>query len=360
MLEPRTFPRATVETVATLERATGERGSARVMNISEGGMLAKSRVRVPPGSRLRVLLPVASSTRPLDLQGRVVRSEEVPTGWTLAVEWVSVPDTDAVRIRGLVERNESMAWEPSEDALPRDLAVRFVPRIRRLAWTIAKRVRMPAHLGIDDLLGAGFVALVEVHTKHPDLEFDELERVACRRIRGAMLDELRNADPLSRRMRQRQRRVERTRTELESSLGRPPTDAEILSRSGMKARAYSEAMRASSASALTVFDEASAPDVPDTGAGGPEEQVSRKEDLERVKVALGALPPRLQRVLDLHYGDELTLREIGNILGVTEARISQLLSAAVKKLRESCTDIVPAEGTRFTRVAGPQPVRRSA
>ncbi|MBL9028144.1 MAG: sigma-70 family RNA polymerase sigma factor [Myxococcales bacterium] len=351
MLETRTFPRANVETVATFEWADGERTSARVMNLSEGGLLAKTRTSFEKGMSVRVLLPVGNARRPLDIAGTIVRSEEVANGFSVAIEWKRVSDVDANRIRGLVERADSMAWEATEETLPRDLAVRFVPKIRRLAWTIAKRVRMPAHLGIDDLLGAGFVALVEVYTRHPNLDFDELERVGSRRIRGAMLDELRNADPLSRRMRQRQRRVEKSRTQLETELGRVPTDSEVQSRTGLKPRAYAEAVRATSASALTVFDDGIGPDIPDTASTGPEDQISRRQDLERIRVALGALPPRLKHVLELHYGDELTLREIGNILGVTEARISQLLSAAVRKLRDSCVDEIPAVRVETRRTA---------
>jgi RNA polymerase sigma factor for flagellar operon FliA len=348
MLETRTFPRANVESVATFEWSDGERASARVINLSEGGLLAKTRATFKKGMSIRVLLPVASSPRPLDLEGTIVRSEASGTSFSVAIEWKRIGDADAARIRGMVERSDAMAWEGTDDTLPRDLAVRFVPKIRRLAWTIAKRVRMPAHLGIDDLLGAGFVALVEVYTRHPHLDFDELERVGARRIRGAMLDELRNADPLSRRMRQRQRRVEKSRTQLESELGRAPTDSEVQSRTGLKPRAYAEALRATSASTLTVFDDGVGPEVADQSEDGPEDQIARRQDIARVRVALGALPPRLKHVLELHYGDELTLREIGNILGVTEARISQLISAAVRKLRDSCVDLVPAFEARRT------------
>jgi RNA polymerase sigma factor for flagellar operon FliA len=74
-------------------------------------------------------------------------------------------------------------------------------------------------------------------------------------------------------------------------------------------------------------------DVPDREGDGPEENASRAESIDRLRLALGALPPRHRKVLELYYGDDLTLREIGNLLGVTEARISQLVSDAVKKLR---------------------------
>ena len=74
-------------------------------------------------------------------------------------------------------------------------------------------------------------------------------------------------------------------------------------------------------------------DIPDREGDGPEETASRAEGLERLRTALDALPPRHRKVLELYYGDDLTLRQIGNLLGVTEARISQLVGDAVKKLR---------------------------
>ncbi|NUO53424.1 MAG: sigma-70 family RNA polymerase sigma factor [Polyangiaceae bacterium] len=338
MLETRTFPRADVASFATFEWGDDNRISATVINVSEGGLLARTATPLDVAQRVRVLLPVPASDAPLDLNGSVVRSEQLDAGFRVALEWTHLSRSAVSEIRRLVESTEAMAWESSERTLPRALAVRFVPKIRRLAWTIAKRVRMPAHLCVDDLVGAGFIALIELHTRYPEADFDELERIGSARLRGAMLDELRAADPLSRRMRQRQRRIDRAQTALNGELGRAPTDAELRARAGLKPKAFAEAVLAGGASVRSIHDEGDGPEIVDMTAMEPDVLVSRQQELQRIRCALDVLPPRLKHVLELYYGDDLTLREIGNLLGVSEARISQLLASAVRKLRESCAD----------------------
>jgi RNA polymerase sigma factor for flagellar operon FliA len=275
------------------------------------------------------------------MTGAVVRSERLSSDFRVALEWTHLSRGAVSKIRDLVEDADAMAWESSDRTLPRELAVRFVPRIRRLAWTIAKRVRMPAHLCVDDLVGAGFVALIELHRRYPEAEFEELERTGTARLRGAMLDELRAADPLSRRMRQRQRRIDGARTDLNRELGRTPTDTELRARTGLSLKAIGEAVLANGAAIRSFADEDDCGELADAAMTEPEALYARRQEIERIRTALDVLPPRLKKVLELYYGDELTLREIGNVLGVTEARISQLLSSAVKKVRESCRDDAP-------------------
>jgi RNA polymerase sigma factor for flagellar operon FliA len=220
--------------------------------------------------------------------------------------------------------------------IPPELAARFVPIIRRLARCFAQR--LPSHISIDDLIGAGAVALVEHYRRNGALAGEDFERAAVARIRGAMLDELRGADPLTRRMRQRERQIAQAGRKLEASLGRWPTHVEIADHLKITPEAYSAAIRVSHASQVTTFDEA---EIADREAIGPEERLSKTERLERLRGALGNLPPRLKQVLELHFGEGLTLRQIGGMLGVTEARISQLVGDAVKRLKVTCRSVPP-------------------
>ena len=232
--------------------------------------------------------------------------------------------------------SRSTAFRGDAPNVPAKLAARFVPIIRRLARCFAQR--LPSHIAIDDLIGAGSVALVEHYRRNSALEPEDFERAAVARIRGAMLDELRGADPLTRRMRQRERQISQAGRTLEASLGRWPTHIEIADHLNLSQEAYSAAVRVSHASQVTTFDEA---ETADRDAIGPEERLSKTESLERLRGALGSLPPRLKQVLELHFGEGLTLRHIGGMMGVTEARISQLVGDAVKRLKVSCKSLVP-------------------
>ncbi len=233
-------------------------------------------------------------------------------------------------------KNEGAGFRRDPAHVPAELAAQFVPIIRRLARCFAQR--LPSHISIDDLIGAGSVALVEHYRRNAALAPDDFERAAVARIRGAMLDELRGADPLTRRMRQRERQISQAGRTLESSLGRWPTHIEIAEHLNLTQEAYSAAVRVAHASQVTTFDEA---ETADRDAIGPEERLSKTESLERLRGALQILPPRLKQVLELHFGEGLTLRQIGGMMGVTEARISQLVGDAVKRLKVACKSLVP-------------------
>ncbi len=139
-------------------------------------------------------------------------------------------------------------------------------------------------------------------------------------------------------MRQRERQIAQAGRSLEASLGRWPTHVEIADHLKLTQDAYCAAIRVSHASQVTTFDEA---EIADRESMGPEERLSKTESLERLRGALGSLPPRLKNVLELHFGEGLTLRQIGGMLGVTEARISQLVGDAVKRLKVTCRSIAP-------------------
>lgn len=336
MLEPRFFPRADVNLSATLV-TRNQSVPARIANLSEGGALVEGPLDLQRDTPVQVQLTLPGSDRPITIHAYVVRSNDLGRDrYGVATTFVDVSDDEAAEIRALVAQTHQMAWDGSPGRIPRDVALRFVPQIRRIARGLAQR--LPPQVSTDDLVGAGFVALVELYEKHRDVEPSELEPIVLPRIRWAMLDELRDADPLSRRMRQRARRIGKATRDLQQQLGRQPTHAEVATKLNLSESAYSSALRLAQSGDATSIDATPELELPDVDGVGPEESLRQTESLGRLRVALDALPPRLKHILGLYYGDELTLRQIGNILGVTEARISQLLSDAVKKLRASCAD----------------------
>lgn len=245
---------------------------------------------------------------------------------------------ESVREEAVVTKSAKAQKPASDDSarIPADVAARFVPIIRRLARSFAQR--LPSQVSADDLIGAGSVALVELYRRMGHLPEEEFERAAVARVRGAMLDELRGADPLTRRMRQRERQIAQAGRHLEHQLGRWPTSVEIASHLKLSNEAYAASVRVSHASQVTSLEEG---EVADRDALGPEDALNRTQSLERLRDAMGTLPPRLKKVLELHFGEGMTLRQIGTIFGVTEARISQLVGDAVKRLKVGCRSMSP-------------------
>lgn len=366
MLEARFFPRTNVDLAATL--TTNATISCRVVNLSEEGALISGAHEVRGGVSGELRIEVPTRLTPITIGVKVLRT--IATGQA-ALQITDIEESELSALRSVLEQRSDIAWEGGNNRIPREVAVRLVPMIRRLARGIAQR--LPPQVSVDDLVGAGFVALVELYAKHLDIPLADFERMAMPRIRWAMMDELRNADPLSRRMRQRARRIAKASRDLQHELGRKPTHSEVAARLQLSPESYGTALRLAHSGEPTSLDAMEDMELADTHAAGPEELMNRTESLAQLRTGLDALPPRLKRVLELYYGDDLTLRQIGNLLGVTEARISQLLSDAVQRLRKSCNSDRPTmpaatitappialHGARSSRRRSSAPPRRVA
>jgi RNA polymerase sigma factor for flagellar operon FliA len=213
--------------------------------------------------------------------------------------------------------------------LSTEIARRFAPVIRRAALRIARR--LPSHVVLDDLLSAGYVGLLDAHRRFDPTLCDRFEPYAELRIRGAMLDEVRGThDTLSRDLRQLATRAAITRRRLEVVLERRPNDAEVGEAMGISC----ETLRAQEARIASA--QAGAPEeasrVADPGPS-PEARILGDETRRALRRAIDQLPERTRAVVELYFLEELTLREIGVRLGVTESRISQLVAEALQRLR---------------------------
>lgn len=218
--------------------------------------------------------------------------------------------------------------------LTNEIAARYLPRIRRHAGRIARR--LPRHVLVGDLVSAGFVGLVDAFMKFDPTRMESFEAYVDHRIRGAILDELRAHDPLTRDQRAFARRLSVARQTVANETGQAATEHELAARLGLPLetfRAQLERMSSTSArSEATPYDEellaASEP-----ANDRPDECVSARQERAQVAQAIDRLPPRQREVLRMHYEEGRTLREIGEVLGVTESRISQIHSEAVARLR---------------------------
>jgi RNA polymerase sigma factor FliA len=210
------------------------------------------------------------------------------------------------------------------------VARRFLPRIQKIARGYGRQ--LPASVDVADLAQAGTVGMLSALRSFDPRRGDRVEIYVQSRVRGAILDELRALDPLSRDQRRDARTIQKAARSLEGELGRPAEDAEIADRAGLDAARVREVLDRSSRSVPLPLDAADFE--PDRGAVDP----LRNVEVEKLRAALveavDELPAREKTILSLYYVEELSLKEIGNLLGVTESRVCQIHGAAVKKLRQ--------------------------
>ncbi|MEZ4391396.1 MAG: FliA/WhiG family RNA polymerase sigma factor [Polyangiales bacterium] len=337
-VEPRYYPRFDLPVpLPVVIDGGGGRHEARLVNLSEGGALARGAPALVVGEVVGLTFTLEPQGETLRTRAKVVRS----VGSEVALIFDELAESAMASIRARFEALDPMAWDGG-GPLPRELAVRFVPVIRRQAYRLARR--LPASVSVEDLVGAGFVALVEASRRFDPSVGACFEAFALVRIRGAMLDELRGADPLSRGLRRRKVEVDAAAQRLTDVLGRAPDDAEIALHLDLSLEDYRACLAAVSARREVSLDELTEPRdsmrpraliaaIASRPEADVEEGAGRAETLRRVETALAALPPRLRSVLEMYFGEELTMSDIGGVLGLTEGRISQLVSEGVGRLR---------------------------
>lgn len=222
--------------------------------------------------------------------------------------------------------------------------------VRRIAHKVARRV--PSSVDVGDLVSAGSEGLLEACASFDPERGDNFEVYAERRIRGAILDELRAADVMTRHGRRRLREIRRAVAELERMLGRAPDEEEVATRLGIPLDEYRRVTHELSlAPALARGGEIDADDIA-SAAHDPQELCVATEMRDRLTLAIAALPTRMQEVLALYYQEECTQAEIGRALGVTESRVCQILREAAARLRDALDD---EDGEAIA-----EPLRRSA
>lgn len=225
------------------------------------------------------------------------------------------------------------------------LLVHYSPLVRYVVARIASG--MPPHIDFADLVSTGVFGLIDALDKYASDRGVPFEAYAMMRIRGAVLDDLRAQDWVPRSARDRQRQVDLARQTLYGELGRLPTTEELSSATGLTAEQVVAALQQQWFSVVESLDEVVHSDdesvsrtesIADPDVLDPELAVARQEAHARLLSAVDVLPDREARVIRLYYGDTLSLRQIGDILGVTESRASQLRSRAIEQLRAALAE----------------------
>jgi RNA polymerase sigma factor for flagellar operon FliA len=222
--------------------------------------------------------------------------------------------------------------------LPQNIAAGMIPVIKQIACRLARR--LPPHICVDDLMSVGFVGLVTAYRRFEPTRGDDFRAYAEVRIRGAMIDELRTGDPLTRGLRAHANRSAAARKALEGRTGAAPDEAAIAAELGLSIEAYRGYSAKAAVGAMVSLDGTAEGEpmvqVRDEGVVPADEQLHHEQSKGAARAALESLSPRLRQVVELYYGSEMTLREIGEVLGVTESRVCQLQAEALQRMREHC------------------------
>jgi RNA polymerase sigma factor for flagellar operon FliA len=233
--------------------------------------------------------------------------------------------------------------EPTQ-ALRDRLILTYAPLVKYVAGRLGSG--LPAHVEEEDLVSYGLLGLINAIERFDPERDIKFETYAITRIKGAIIDELRAMDWVPRSVRARAREIERAIAELEKKLMRGPTDEEIAAKVGITVEELETSLTEISRSSIAALDElwtvnpggggdqvALIDTIADVEGPEPQSALALTEQKEALGEAIARLPEREKLVVTLYYYEELTLREIGEVLGVTESRVSQLHTKAILRLK---------------------------
>jgi RNA polymerase sigma factor for flagellar operon FliA len=223
------------------------------------------------------------------------------------------------------------------------MIVQYAPLVKYVVGRMA--VSMPGVLSSEDIISYGTIGLIQAVDRYDPGVGVKFETYAIRRIKGAILDAIRSLQSLSRDASRRARDLDHAYDDLTQSLGRMPSNREVADHLGLNADEFAQALMDASTSVIsldTPLGDVGDGDRPslleqisDDGTPGPEMQTERRHLMEALVQAIQGLSERDRLVVNLYYYEELTLKEISEVLGVSTSRVSQLHAAAVFKLRAS-------------------------
>ncbi|UCV04533.1 RNA polymerase sigma factor FliA [Dechloromonas denitrificans] len=230
----------------------------------------------------------------------------------------------------------------------RDLLVqRFMPLVKRVAYHLL--ARLPASVQFDDLVQNGMIGLLDAMERYQEGFGAQFETYATQRVRGAMLDGLRENDWLPRSLRRELRRIEAAISQLEHAHGRAPSESELADALEMTLLDYQKTLQDARGHQLVYFDDFAGEGDEDflerhftDNDADPANILEDRNTREMLVQAIGLLPEREKLMMALYYEQELNLREIGEVMGVTESRVCQLHTQAVARLRSQFLGQIPA------------------
>jgi RNA polymerase sigma factor for flagellar operon FliA len=239
-----------------------------------------------------------------------------------------------------IATQRSREISPASDAHRELIIKEFAHVVKAIAHRLA--YRLPAYMDAEDLVSVGIMGLMDAMDKYDPGREAKFKTYAEFRIRGAMLDEIRSMDWIPRSVHERVSLLQRTHTQLLNRLGRPPTDQEVAEEMKLSPAELDDFLVRSRGAVLVSLDDINVhePDGPkildmlaDTQHPDPLAIILNDRERERVADAIQQLPEKERLVLTLYYYEELTMKEIGRILKVTESRVCQIHTKAVLYLK---------------------------
>ncbi|MDA3732613.1 FliA/WhiG family RNA polymerase sigma factor [Niameybacter massiliensis] len=235
------------------------------------------------------------------------------------------------------EKNIEVLWKKYEKSRTQEIKQALIEHYVYLVKLVAGRlsIYLNHYVDLDDLLSYGVIGLIDALDKFDSAKNVKFETYASLRIRGAILDEIRKLDWVPRSLRKKQKDLNKVYFELENKLGRTPTDDEIANTLQMTKEDYYGLLQDTNIANLVFIEdyELQASSVKDEKNDMPDEYMEKQEIMLKLKEALDELPEREKRVITFYYFEELTLKEISNILEVSESRVSQLHTKGVSRLK---------------------------
>ena len=227
------------------------------------------------------------------------------------------------------------------DSLNREqIIMRYLPHVKRIVQRIA--VYLPKNVEIDDLLNVGVIGLIQAIERYDPAMDNKFMTYAAFRIRGAVLSELRSRDHISRTNRRKVRELEKTYLKLEQKKGGDVEDHEVVKEMGVSFEQFHKIKQMSNISIISLEEMGYSSDkkrnsLSEMFINNKDEDALNQTGIKEVKVAIAKtieeLPEKEKLVISLYYMDELTMKETGKVLGITESRVSQLHSKAITRLR---------------------------
>jgi RNA polymerase sigma factor for flagellar operon FliA len=219
-----------------------------------------------------------------------------------------------------------------------NLLTEHMPLVKRLAHHM--KAKLPPSVEVDDLIQAGMIGLLDAITRYEETHGAQFETYAVLRIRGAMLDELRSSDWLPRSMRQNMRKIEAAMSALQQKLGHAPSESEVAKSLKLSLADYQDMLSDGGGHQLVYYEDFHDTEGNDSfldryavDDADPLRSLMEGDFRQAVIDAIDALPPREKILMGLYYEEELNLKEIGAVMGVSESRVSQLHTQAVARLR---------------------------
>ena len=252
----------------------------------------------------------------------------------------------------LTEKTEEELWKTyrktKDPSVRNRLIKQYLPLVKYVAGKLA--VGMPQNVEFDDLVSYGVIGLFDAIEKYDPGKHVKFKTYAVTRVRGSIFDQLRQLDWVPRSVRQKTRELEDAVRRLEAQYGRAATDQEIAREMGVSSREFEKMILKISGTTMLSLndvwysgednDRMSIGDSIESPQNRNPDSIAEKKEIKRVIVdSINELPDKEKKVLVLYYYEDLTLKEIGAVLGVTESRISQLHTKAITRLRSRLTNV---------------------